>query len=178
MYTSKVQLTDRLVAELRELYFFENQLVGALKGMADAAQNEHLKQQFRTHQAETQVHVERLEAVFALLHTEPRPYPTQAVMGLMDDGRWIIHTLKGDQALDTALLSAAQKAELLEVACYRSAIVLADLIGMDKVVDLLESSLEDEIRADKMFRIRADHTGGIKDRTQIEHTRAQSSMLK
>ena len=62
---------DLLLAELRDLYNAENQLVDALAEITDAASSTELKQTFTHHLEETKQHVMRLDDVFRILEEDP-----------------------------------------------------------------------------------------------------------
>ena len=57
-------LRDLYVAELRDLFSAENQLVEALPKMAEAASDTHLRDGFTAHLKQTKNHVSRLEQIF------------------------------------------------------------------------------------------------------------------
>jgi|GEM_PF-2623963 len=137
-----------LVSQLAALYFCENQLIGALQRMADAAQNPQLKKAFTEHRLQTEGHVRRLEAAFSELKETPKAFPCRALDGLLDDSKWMMQRLKGDPALDMALIAAAQKVEMFEVASYRSAVRLANQLGNARVAELCQVTLDEELAAD------------------------------
>lgn len=138
-----------LVSQLADLYFCENQLIGALQKMADAATGPQLKKAFNEHRLQTVGHVHRLEAAFAELKETPKAFPCRALDGLLDDSRWMMQRLKGDPTLDMALAAAAQKVEMFEVASYRSAVRLARQLGNEKVAMLCQGILDEELAADE-----------------------------
>jgi ferritin-like metal-binding protein YciE len=147
MNTFEQGMTKLLVAQLAELYHCENQLLHALDRMAEAAMAPDLKQVFREHRRETMNHVSRLEEAFAALGETPRSYPCRMVDGLLEDGTWLLHRMKGDPMLDRALINAAQATEMMEAAAYKRAISMAGYLGMDKVVELCDRNLEEELAA-------------------------------
>ena len=57
-------LHDPFHATLKDIYFAEKKILGALSKMAKAAQEQELKDAFLKHEKETQDHVARLEKVF------------------------------------------------------------------------------------------------------------------
>lgn len=65
-------LQDVYIAELKDLYSAENQLVKALPKIAKAATSKDLKKGIEHHLKQTKIHVERLEKVFAGLDASPR----------------------------------------------------------------------------------------------------------
>jgi ferritin-like metal-binding protein YciE len=147
-------MTKLLFGQLSELYFCENQLVRALASMAEAASSPKLKKLFSDHRQQTIEHVRELERAFAELDRTPQAYPCRAIDGLLEDGKWKMHHMKGDPLLDIQLVAAAQKVEHFEIASYRSAIQLAQQIGLDAVAEVFRAILEEEEEADeKLSRI-------------------------
>jgi ferritin-like metal-binding protein YciE len=60
--------------------------------------------------------------------------------------------------MDVALISAAQKVEHYEMASYGTLRTLAEKLGYDDVVELLEETLEEEKGADeKLTEIAEEH---------------------
>ena len=138
-----------LVQEIKDLYNAETQLVKALPKMAKAATDGTLKQGFLDHLEETKVHVERLEEVAKMLDATPRGKTCKAMKGLVEEGAEAIEE-EGDPSLrDLALIIAAQKVEHYEIAGYGSARTLAECLGLDEVVEILQMTLDEEGATDK-----------------------------
>jgi Mn-containing catalase len=144
-----------LIAQLSEMYFCENQLLHALDVMAHRVHDPGLKELFISHRLETIEHAHRLEAAFAELKEEPKAFPCRGVDGLLDDGKWVMHKLKYDPALDLAVVAAAQKVEAIEAAGYRAIIRLCEQLGQEKIAELCSSNLEEELEADEKLHARA-----------------------
>jgi len=144
-----------LVAQLSEIYFCENQLLHALDSMAQRAHDPGLKELFANHRKETLEHTHRLEAAFAELQEVPKAFPCRGMDGLLEDGRTLMHLLKDDPSLDQALIAAAQKVEALEATSYRSIIRLCVQLGQERIAQLCDANLEDELGADEQLQLRA-----------------------
>ena len=71
-------LHDPFHATLKDIYFAEKKILGALSKMAKAAQEQELKDAFLKHEKETQEHVARLERVFGEID---QPVRGQVVRG-------------------------------------------------------------------------------------------------
>lgn len=149
MSTQKKDRPDLMFAQLSELYFFENQLAGGLARMAEAATHPDLKALFEEHGADTMDQVKRLEVAFSVLKTVPKAFPTQTVDGLMEDTRWLIHTIEKGPALDAALCTAARRTEALEAVMYRNLIHSARAGGKAEVAALCEQTLKEELAAEE-----------------------------
>ena len=96
---------------LKDIYFAEKKILGALPKMAKAAQSEQLKAAFAKHEGETEEQVARLEKVFKSIGETPKGKPCDAIMGILDEGKEIMDEYKGTPALDAGLLAAAQAVE-------------------------------------------------------------------
>lgn len=148
MNTFENGMTKLLVSQIAEIYFCENQLLHALDRMAEAATHPELKALFLEHRVETEGQITRLESIFTTWNETPRAYPCRGMEGLLENGLWTMRNLKHDPALDTALIAAAQKVEMLEIAAYRSAIALARQLGQEQIAGICEVSLDEETGAD------------------------------
>src|SRR5688572_6908975 len=97
-------LHDLFVAELKDLYSAEAQLVKALPKMAKAASSKSLKNGFEKHLKQTEVHVERLQQVCEELSVSPRGKKCKAMEGLIKEGAEIIKEKADPEVKDAALI--------------------------------------------------------------------------
>src|SRR5215469_1068604 len=134
---------------LKDIYFAEKRILGALPKMAKAAQSEELKAAFEKHERETEMHVERLDAVFAELDETPRAKTCDAIMGIIEEGQEVIKEYKGSPALDAGLLAAAQVVEHYENSRYGTLKTWAQELGLDQSVAMLNLTLAEERRPTK-----------------------------
>jgi Mn-containing catalase len=141
---------ELLVEELQDLLHAEQQLVGALPRMAEAAHNPRVKELFEKHLAQTENQVERLRQIFELLGEEATPKPCRAMMGLIEEGQETIEEGqdKDELAADLALITAAQKVEHYEISGYGTVRALARQLGEMEVEKLLSHTLGEEESAD------------------------------
>jgi ferritin-like metal-binding protein YciE len=140
---------DLFLAELRDLYSAENQLVDALPKMADAASSTELKQTFTDHLEETNKHVTRLDEVFAKLNEDPKGETCEAMKGLVKEGEEFVHAKGEPEVRDAGLIGAAQRVEHYEMAGYGTARTLAQRLGFQDIAKLLETTLNEEKAADQ-----------------------------
>ena len=103
---------------LKDIYFAEKKILGALPKMAKAAHSEALKAAFEKHEIETEEHVNRLEKVFEEIDAAPRGKTCDAIMGIIEEGQEVMKEFKGMPALDAGLLAAAQAVEHYEISRY------------------------------------------------------------
>ena len=142
-------LQDLLVAELKDLYSAENQLVKALPKMAKAATNRKLRDGFLEHLEQTKGHAERLEKICAQLEVTPRGKKCAAMEGLIEEGSELMKEDAVPAVLDAGLIAAAQKVEHYEIASYGTARTFAKLLGLDDIAKLLQRTLDEEGATDK-----------------------------
>lgn len=142
-------LHELLVHEIKDLYSAETQLVKALPKMAKGATHPTLKQGIKDHLEQTKGHVARLEEVAKLLDTTPRGVSCKAMKGLVEEGSETLQEEGDSNILDLAIITAAQKVEHYEIAGYGCARALAEKLGLDDVVELLQATLDEEGDTDK-----------------------------
>jgi ferritin-like metal-binding protein YciE len=134
---------------LKDIYFAEKKILGALPKMAKAAQTEELKAAFEKHEIETEEHVNRLEKVFEEIDAAPRGKTCDAIMGIIEEGQEVMKEFKGMPALDAGLLAAAQAVEHYEIARYGTLRTWAGELGLDQSVKLLNATLDEEKKTDE-----------------------------
>jgi ferritin-like metal-binding protein YciE len=142
-------LESLFVKELKDLLSAEKQLVKALPKMAKGASSEALRAAIEEHLEQTKGQVERLEQVFSIVGKAPRAEHCKAMEGLIEEGAELLEE-DGDPAVkDAALIGAAQKVEHYEISGYGTARTLAELLGLDKAVKLLQQTLDEEKETDE-----------------------------
>lgn len=137
---------------LNDIYSAEMQLVQALPEVAQAADNEELEEAINTHLEETKKQVKRLDKVFERLGFEKdQSEECIAMKGLIEEGKKIIQEFTRGPVRDAALIIGAQKIEHYEIASYGSLCELCDVIGEERLGDLLGRNLEEEEEADELL---------------------------
>ena len=142
-------LMELYVDELKDLYDAENRLVKALPKMAKAATSEKLRSGFEEHLEQTRGHVDRLKEIFDSLGEKPSGKKCAGMMGIVKECAEIMHEDFEGEAMDAALISAAQRAEHYEIAAYGCVRTWADLLGENQASALLEKTLEEEKETDQ-----------------------------
>ncbi len=136
---------------LQDTYNAEQQLIDALPELARASHNEELQEAFENHLSQTKKQVERLENIFNRLKINKQGETCKAMEGLIEEGQKIIKKHEAGVIRDVALIIAAQKAEHYEIAAYGSLVELADVLGLDKIADTLERTLDEEKETDELL---------------------------
>jgi Mn-containing catalase len=146
-------LEELLINEMQDLLHAEGQLVKALPKMAKAAKDPKLKQAFEKHTEETRNQVERLKQAFELLGARAKAKPCKAMQGLVEEGQeQIAEGKEKEEAVsDLMLVAAAQKVEHYEISGYGTCRTIAEQIGNNKVAKLLQQTLSEEEKADKLL---------------------------
>jgi ferritin-like metal-binding protein YciE len=141
-------LHDLYVAELKDLYNAEHQILRALPKMAKAASASELKQAFQEHITVTQGQVERLDKIFERLGVSPKGKKCAAMEGLVEEGSEIIDEDGEPAVKDAALIAAAQRVEHYEIAGYGCVRTFARVLGYARDEKLLQTTLDEEGEAD------------------------------
>jgi ferritin-like metal-binding protein YciE len=149
-------IDDLVKAELKDLYSAETQLIKALPKMVNGATAENLKAAFSAHLEETREHVARLEEIFAIIGGSPKGKKCKGMEGLLAEGAEMLEEEGEESVIDAGLISAARRVEHYEIAAYSSTIALAQLASHDGIVELLQQTLDDELRTDDLLATMAD----------------------
>ncbi len=155
-------LEDVFADQVEDLYSAETQLVQALPRIAAAASHDELREALQQHLQETRGHVERLDRVrrdLPGLGNGVGAQECEGMRGLLREGEEILAAPGDPAAKDAALIAAAQRVEHYEIAAYGTARTLADQLGLRDAKDLLDETLDEESKADKLLTKIA--TGGM-----------------
>ena len=144
-------LEDLFVETLKDVYFAEKQILRALPKMAKAADSPQLKEAFETHRDETEAQVERLNHVFEAMGRPARGKTCDAILGIIDEAKEIMEDFDGGEALDAGLTAAAQAVEHYEIARYGTLKAWARQLGMQDAARLLDETLKEEVKTDKLL---------------------------
>lgn len=138
---------------MRDIYSAEKQLVEALPEVIQAVDNEELEEAFNTHLEQTRKHVQRLEKAFERMGVSSTEGNEKCVAmeGLIEETRKNIREFQRSAVRDSALIIAAQKIEHYEIAVYGSLCELADVLGDERLGDLLGRTLEEEEETDELL---------------------------
>ena len=144
-------LQELFVEELKDLYSAEAQLLKAMPKMAKKAQHPELRQAIETHMQETQGQVERLDQIFEMLGEKAKGKKCLAMEGLINEAKEHMSEDMDDDVMDAALIGMAQKIEHYEIAGYGTARTYAKLLGNKDVQRLLQQTLDEEGKTDKLL---------------------------
>lgn len=136
---------ELLLHELGDIYYAENVLVKALPKMADEAKDDELRSGFEQHAEETQGQIENLRKAFEELGEEVSGERCPAIDGIKaEHDEFLKEHETAPEILDMFLTGSGGRTEHYEIAAYTSLITMAESLGEDKVVDLLQENLKQE----------------------------------
>jgi len=141
-------LNELFLDTLKDIYYAEKQIYKSLPKMAKAAASDQLRAAFEKHHGETEDQIERLERIFELLGKPARGKKCDAIEGILDEGKGIMHEYADTSALDAGLLAAAQAVEHYEISRYGTLKTWAAKLGHKETVKLLDETLAEEKKTD------------------------------
>lgn len=142
-------LKDLMIEELKDLYSAENQILKALPKMIKKATSPELKRGFEKHLKETEGHVQRLERIFQELDESPRGKKCKGMEGVIADGKELMEEDAEPEIMDAGLIGAAQHVEHYEMAGYGCVRTYAELLGLNNIAKLLQTTLDEEKATDE-----------------------------
>jgi len=146
-------LQDVLMEQLADLYSAETQLVAALPQLAGAAHSTELREAFTHHLEQTRNHVQRLDEAFNELSAPRSSEMCQAMRGLIQEGDDVVHATGDPNAIDAALIAAAQRVEHYEISAYGTARALASQLGYERTASLLDETRVQVERLNQAFTL-------------------------
>ncbi len=144
-------LANLFTETLKDIYFAEKQILRALPKMAKEATSPELREAFEKHRDETEDQVERLNQIFESMGHPARGKTCEAILGIIDEAKEFMDEFKGEEALDAALVGSAQTVEHYEIARYGTLKSWARDLGMEDAAKLLDQTLQEEIKTDKLL---------------------------
>lgn len=143
------QLMKLFEEELKDIYWAEKALTKAIPKMIKNATSEELIAALENHLKETVEQVNRVEQVFEILGKKATAKKCEAMEGLIKEAEAIMEECEEGAMCDAGIISAGQKVEHYEIASYGTLRQFAETLGLDDVVELLETTLEEEKAADE-----------------------------
>lgn len=142
-------LKDLFIDQLKDLKDAETQLSKALPKMAKSASSPDLQRAFEEHLEQTKTHLERVEQVLTEVNGNARGKKCVAMQGLIEEGQELMKEKADPEVMDAGLIAAAQKVEHYEIASYGTARTYAQLLGLERVAQTLQQTLNEEGETDK-----------------------------
>jgi ferritin-like metal-binding protein YciE len=139
---------ELLLHELGDLLYAEQLLTKALPKLAEEAGDDELKSGFEHHLEETKQHVANLKRVFESMGEAAKAEKCPGIEGIKAEHDAFMDEEDPSQEIsDMFLTGAVARAEHYEIAAYSGAINLANSLGENGAVTLLEENLAQEKKA-------------------------------
>jgi ferritin-like metal-binding protein YciE len=139
------------VNQLQMLLSAENQIMEALPKMIEGARDVQLRQAFQSHLQETQVQARRLEEILGEAAGEAKEVKCKVLAALAAETEDMVKDAADDSVRDAALISAGQRVEHYEIACYGAVRRWAQLLGETQHAELLDKTIREEGHADHLL---------------------------
>lgn len=150
------KMDDLFVHTLRDIYYAEKQIVGALPDMIEKASDARLKQGFQKHLEESKNHVKRVEQVFKMHGVEVKGVNCPAIDGILEEAKEIAGEVEDKRVLDAALIAAAQAVEHYEITRYGTLVAWAKQLGRADCASVLQQNLDEEKATDAKLTAMAE----------------------
>jgi ferritin-like metal-binding protein YciE len=144
-------MEDLFLHTLKDIYYAEKLIYRSLPKMMKQASSPELKQAFEKHRQETEGQIERLEQIFEECEVAARGVRCEAMDGIIAEAKDIMEEVEDDQVRDAGMLAAAQTVEHYEISRYGTMIAWANQLGMKNAVKLLQQTLDEEKKTDKLL---------------------------
>ena len=160
LFSKEIKTMDDLFAhQLKDIYYAEKRIVGALPDMIDKATSPQLKSALEAHLGETRNHVTRLDRVFQMYGSKPESVDCPAIDGIIEEADEVVEEVEDKNVIDAALIAAAQAVEHYEMTRYGTLIAWANTLGLADCAQVLRETLAEEEAADKKLTKIAE--GGV-----------------
>lgn len=136
---------------IKTLHSAESQLEKALPKLARRTNDDQLRKGIEAHLKVTEKQRARLENIAEMLDVSPRGKKCIAMEGILNELETNMDEIEKEEMIDSELIMAAQKVEHYEIAAYGSACSFAKLMGNDKILKLLQETLEEEKEQDQLL---------------------------
>jgi ferritin-like metal-binding protein YciE len=139
---------DLFLHELGDVLFAEQTLVKALPKLQQEASDEELAQGFGDHLKETRQHVKNVEQAFEELGEPAKAEKCPGIEGIKKEhDDFVSKESPSQEVLDAFLTGAGARTEHYEIAAYEGLVTMAEAMGEDEVVRLLNENLAQEKKA-------------------------------
>ena len=89
--------------------------------------------------------------MFEVIGKRAQTKPCEAINGIVAEGEETIEDFGDSAAIDAGLVAAGQAVEHYEMARYGALIAWANQLGVPKAAALLNETLQEEMKADKLL---------------------------
>ena len=138
-------LRELLIHELADLLYAERRFLTGTKRFERETDDPEIKSRIAEHVRETETHIERIEQAFTAIGEKAKSEKCDAAIGLREEH----DSFKTDEKPTREVLQAFDlgselRVEHYEIAAYRSAIALAQILEENECATILRQSLREE----------------------------------
>ncbi|MBB4636792.1 ferritin-like domain-containing protein [Longimicrobium terrae] len=139
------QMKELLKHELGDLLYAEQLILKMLGTLTREVNNPEMKARVEEHAAETEEQIERLKRAFEAIGEKAKAEKCDAAVGLKAEHDSFKKEEKPSKpVLEAFDLGSSLRVEHYEIAGYRTAIAIAQVMGENEVVSLLNETLREE----------------------------------
>ena len=136
---------ELLKHELADLLYAERRFTTATKTMVRETSDPEVKARLEQHLRETEGQIERLERAFAAIGEKAKAEKCEAAIGLREEHDSFKSEEKpSKEILEAFDLGSGLRVEHYEIAAYRTAIAIANVLGETECAGLLRENLAEE----------------------------------
>ena len=179
-----INLRHLLQHEVNDLYSAEEQIIEAMPAMIEKASAQQLKNTLNEHLKVTRDQLKRLDRVRQILSKENKgeeenksffekmfgkSTKCKGMEGLIKEGEKMMKEDMEPSVKDAAIIASSQKIEHYEISGYGTARAYANQLGMVEVERQLQTTLNEEYKADDLLTVLAlrkvnvdAHNGDVK----------------
>lgn len=142
-------LQELFEEQIKDLFSAENQLLKAMPKMIKKVTTDSLKKAIESHRIQTEGHVERLKKIAETLDFKVNGKVCHAMKGLLEEATEAMQEHDKGLILDAAIVADSQRIEHYEISAYGTIRALAEHLGHNAAVKLIELTLREEGLADQ-----------------------------
>ena len=148
MSTQMKDPRELFLHELGDVLYAERTLVKTLPKLQEEASDDELADGFGKHLEETRQHVKNLEEAFDALGEPVKAEKCPGIEGLKKEhDEFVTNESPSPEVLNAFLTGAGARTEHYEIAAYEGLVTMAEAMGEDQVVRLLNENLAQEQKA-------------------------------
>jgi ferritin-like metal-binding protein YciE len=140
---SKKTLHDLFLHQLRDVHYADKHAAKLFSKLAKAAADGTLKGAFETFGQQTHDQVDRLDAIFDQLDKKSHSVPCEAMQGIVEEAKELLHDFEDSEALDAGLVAAGQAVTHYGIARYGTLRTWSMQLGLGDVTPLIDTALSE-----------------------------------
>ena len=144
-------MDDLFVHQLKDIYYAEKRIVGALPEMIEKATSPELKSAFESHLGETRNHVRRVDQVFQMHGVTPETVDCPAIDGIIEEADEVAGEVEDKRRARRGAHRRGPGGRALRNDALRNLIAWANSLGRSDCAHVLKANLDEEEAADKKF---------------------------